>query len=58
MALIDSVHKPLSLIRIEITLLLIDNVNNSVIDGHSDEVQRFMYKIDQSHLTVFCIVFV
>ena len=24
----------------------------------SDEEQRFMYKINQGHLTVFCIVFV
>ena len=25
---------------------------------HSDEERRFMYKINQGHLTVFCIVFV
>jgi hypothetical protein len=27
-------------------------------DQHSDEERRFMYKINQGHLTVFCIVFV
>ena len=26
--------------------------------SHSDEERRFMYKINQGHLTVFCIVFV
>ena len=35
------------------------NEKNTGRNPHnSDEEQRFMYKINQGHLTVFCIVFV
>ena len=33
------------------------NVNQLLLDN-SDEERRFMYKINQGHLMVFCIVFV
>ena len=32
--------------------------NNDIFIQNLDEEQRFMYKINQGHLTIFCIVFV
>ena len=37
---------------------LICDVEMSQTISYSDEERRFMYKINQGHLTVFCIVFV
>jgi hypothetical protein len=40
-------------------LPLIDSLVDLIMTFfHSDKEQRFMYKINQGHLTVFCIVFV
>ena len=29
-----------------------------LLENNSDEERRFMYRIDQGHLTIFCIVFI